>query len=252
MKKLISTLALATIIPLAAYAQQQMTQGTITYDVTLQLRKQVAKKNPALAPLVPEIMHTTLELPFRNEAFAIVAKPGKSSKGSVQIQSGGRNEKHFVNLKTGTGRTECIVNGRSYYCEESGIPAATISYQEGKKQITGYNCNKAVVTTADKKRYTVWYSTTIPSAYSPEGLGFAGLKGAVLEYGNDEMICTAISVKAAGFTVAAITHDSKARKVTPEQMQDLQEDAAATKTENAGSPEKNGQRETTKTVEIKL
>ena len=252
MKKLISTLILVAFVPVALFAQQPLTQGMITYDLTLQLRKQVAKKNPALAPLVPEVMHMTMEVPFRNEVFAITTKPDKSSKGSVQIQSSGGNEKQIINLKAGTGRTECLVNGRSYYAEKIGIPATTISYQNGTKQIAGYTCNKAIVTTVDKKRYTVWYTTGIPNAYSPEGLAFAGLKGAALEYSNDEMSLTAISIKANGFSVAAITPDSKAKKVTSEQLQDLQEDASATKAEKMSSPAKTGQREATQTVEIKL
>lgn len=195
--------------------------------MVIQLRKQVAKKNPAVAPMVPETMHNTVELPFSNGVFAINVKQNKSSKGGIQIQMGTGNGRRVVNLKTGSERSECVFNNHSYYTEKTAS-GASINYSSDTKKIAGYTCSKAIVTTADKTQYTVWYTTAIPYAYNPEGIALAGVKGAVLEYSNDETACTAVSVKSTGFTPASVAVDAKAKKISSEQMQDLQEEAATT------------------------
>ena len=225
MKKLLHII-LVTCISFAAAAQTAPQQGVITYDMALNLREQVAKTNPAVAAMMPEAIHVTMQVFFKGNVFAINTKKDSSAKGNMQISTNGGDEKHIVDLKTNTDRTERIFNKRSYYTETVAAKKATIVYQAESKKIAGYTCNKAIVTTPDNKTVTVWYTAAIPFPYSPLGTAFNGLKGAVLQFTADGQTFTATNVDPKAFTATSLVPDPKAKKITEEQMQDLMEDAA--------------------------
>lgn len=245
MKKLSVLLAALLVFHTQMFAQAP-TQGTITYNMTIQLRKQVAKQNPAIASMVPETTSTKVKVAFKNEIFSVSMEPGNASGGAgvqMQMNTTGRQ---IVNLKTKVTRNENVFSKKKYYSESALKPATSITYVAGTRKILGYTCSKALVTGNDKKKYTVWYTTAIPYAYNPDGDQFAGLKGAVLEYDNGEQSCVATAIDARKFTPAAIAPDAGAKKISKEQMEDLQDE------EEAGVVPAKGKKGNTEEYHIKL
>lgn len=210
----------------SAPAQQPLRQGVISYDLVVNIREQAAKKHAALAAMLPENIHVALDVPFRDARFAVVSREATADASGMQMRVAGGSKKDIVDLAAGRERSESIINGRAYYTEDATRPAK-ITPAAGTRTIAGYPCRKALVTPGDGEQYTVWYTTALPYAYSPKGLELAALKGAVLAYSNEEMSATAVRVSAAGFSEAALQPNTKARKVTGEQLNDLQEDALA-------------------------
>ncbi|XZF14061.1 GLPGLI family protein [Chitinophagaceae bacterium MMS25-I14] len=230
MKKLISILIIAAA-PTMLFAQTAPQQGLITYRMSINLREQAAKQNPAVASMVPEKMYAAIKLTFNKENFAVVTEEEKAAgnnpvQNAMQIMMSGLGSgKQIYNLKTKTVRVENTFNGRNYYTEGTLDPSRAIAYTSETKKILGYTCNKAVVTGTDKVKYTVWYTTAIPYAYNPEGDVLTGLKGAVLECIADDHSVTATGINPKAFSAAALTLSANSKKVTNEQMEDLQEGA---------------------------
>ena len=253
-KALIAACMLLTAIPYSK-AQTTLSQGTKTYDMTINLREQVAKKNPAAAALVPKETHVLMTVSFRNDMFSVtsgeVTSKEKSPGTTLQL-SAGTDEKKIVDLKQRTVRGEYKINGKKYFVEEALHPATSIVYTKATKKILGYMVTKAIVT-SDGKQYTVWFTAQLPDSYSPEADLFAGIKGTVLEYSTDEYSCRATAVNPNGFKPASLIADASARKISREQLEDLQEDAAAGQVENIAPSKANGNtKQVTQKMIIKL
>lgn len=229
MKKIILLTVALGALPAALFAQARPAQGLIRYEMTINLRKEVAKKNPAIAALVPEKQQVQMTLAFKNGIYALRTETAdrKSGAGNQQMTvtiSGGDNGTELVNLPAGTLRSDYRFNNRNYYTQQSLGKGSPVKFTNESRIILGYPCRKAIVT-GKNTTYIVWYTTDLPFAYSPEPEAFAGIKGAVLEYGTPTLTCKATAVTAAGFRDALIATPN-ARKITPDQLEDLRADSA--------------------------
>jgi len=238
MKKITFLLFSVMIYPTLIFAQGALQQGLITYDMALQLKAQMAKQNPAAAALVPDEVHLTTIVAFKKEQFSVINKkkaaPQQTAKTPqdgvtaliTEAMSASDDARQYIDLKKRTIHEENTFNNKTYYTETAIAPAIDIVYTKEVKKILGYTCSKAIVTDSDKKKYTVWYTTSVPYAYAPDG-SFANLKGAVLEFESEEIVCKAIRIENKAVTANQITPDPKAKRVTKDQMQDLEDDNTA-------------------------
>jgi GLPGLI family protein len=234
-------------------AQTALQQGVITYDMTINLREQVAKKNPAVAALMPKDTHILMSVSFKNEVFSIASQNiafGEKQQGVSMQAAGAMDEKKIIDLKKRTVRGEHRINGKKYFVEEALQPVKAIAYTKETKKLLGYTVTKAIITDEGKK-YTVWFTAQLPNSYSPEPDLFAGLKGTVLEYSTDEYSCRATAINPNGFKPASVAIDAAARKISKEQLEDLQEDVAAEQVKSTATPGSN-KRQVTQQMIIKL
>ncbi len=253
MKKtlLIAALFLGTVTGVTA--QQPLKQGVIKYDMKIELRKQVAKKNPALASMVPEEMHMTSTLTFRDHKYALVTNE-ESAEAKAQpnttLKASGGNQKQYIDLKTGICRTDYARGTKKYYAEQKMTGTAKIKPTNETKQILGYTCKKAIVTNGDKT-VEIWYTEAIPYCYSTDVSLYNSVKGAILEISTDEYVYRAVSISDKAFAANAMTPDATARKISSEQLQDLVEENTAATAESVKT-DKKGNKVMTKSISIKL
>jgi GLPGLI family protein len=254
MKNILITVAVLLATTAYIKAQTVLRQGTIDYDMTVNLREQIAKKNPAVAALVPKETHVLMTVSFKNDIFSGASRDVTSSEklpGTSLQLSAGMDEKKIIDLKKRTVRGEYKINGKKYFVDDVLQPATAIVYTKETKQLLGYTVTKAFVTDNGKK-YTVWFTTQIPNSYSPEADLFAGLKGTVLEYSTNEYTCRATAINADGFKPAAVAADTTARKISKEQLEDLQEDAASQQVRSTATQGNGNKRQVTEKMIIKL
>lgn len=205
---------------------QTPARGIINYDMTMQLRKNVAKKNPAMAAMLPETMTSKVKVAFEQQVFAITDEHSNSSGGKTQISMTTNGGRRILDLHGKRIRTENTFINKKYYTDTTFTTWLKITYVQETKQIAGYTCLKALLTDYQNKTiYTVWYTTAIPYAYNPLGIPLAGLRGAVLECGDENTNWIAVSIDLKGFTPAAVAPDATAKRVTDAQMHDLQDEA---------------------------
>ncbi len=158
------------------------------YNHIVNVRSEVVKENPLMAYMLPKKVHIKIALSFKDEIFA-TTRSGKLNMLGVEMPIPGTEGRSLFNLGTQSVRDEIFYNGSHYYSSSARLPKSEIAYGTSTKKIAGYLCKEATIITEDKIKYYVWYTTEIPYAYSPEGLDFAALKGAVLEYGNKNEVC---------------------------------------------------------------
>ncbi len=250
------SLLLLGFLPAAASAQTAPEQGVIVYDQALNFREQIAKENPALASFLPEQLHMALEVPFRGDAFAIVIKEAQAPVGGAARQAitvaGPDNQKVF-DLKRRLERSEIQRGTRRYYAEKPFPAAPAVRLVREQRTILGYPCYKALVTTAEKELYTVWYTPALPHPYNPAGAEFTSLPGAVLEYSTTGQHCRATAIRKQAVPAASLAVTPAAKKISAEQLQDLQEDEAEERRNAvlpAGAP--GGTKQPVQRIDIKL
>lgn len=259
MKKLLLLLVAGTLIQTTnTFAKTPPAQGTIRYDMILELRKQVAKENPMIAQMVPEQQHMDIIVVYKGDTYSVEQKEAASSgkqnavsaavSMAINTSASGRS---IVNFKTGISRGEYEFRNKNFYTEEKMKPAV-ITYSNETKVIQGYTCYKAT-TTLENERATIWYCKDFPFAYTPDETLF-GIKGAVLEYSTGTFTVRAVSITPA-FNATALVPTNPSKKITKEQLADLQEEQQEemTKkaTQNARRSGSQQQQTQTKTIIIK-
>ena len=228
MKKLTYLAACGALLCAAfqSYGKGAPAQGTIVYDMNIALRQQVAKENAMVASFVPEQQHITITLTYKGGNYAIEQKtiPSKGSLASqavTNVITDALTAKELVNTKNSQVRGEYIFKKKNFYTETAMKPLTGVTYTNETRVILGYTCYKAVIT-GKKERKIVWYTRDFLANYTPD-TELAGIKGTILEYSGAFYTARAVSVTPA-FNAATLIAKTPAKKITEEQLQDLQED----------------------------
>jgi hypothetical protein len=138
-------------------------------------------------------------------------------------------EKQYLDLAART-RTRVLEvktdSATRRYCAESPLPAAP-DWQDVPKtrKIAGYHCRKATCSWQGQT-YILWYTTSLPFAYSPIP-ALTPEQGVVLAVEGGGEGFTAVHVEPAPVDEAGLRVPADARRVTPEALDRLREEAVA-------------------------
>lgn len=173
MKKLMLALCLVLAVAINVNAQKNF-EGIVTYGISFE--------NSGLPP-------EALQMLKGAESIVYI----KGEKRRVDMNTAMQSTTSVMDSKTKTILTTMDVMGQKYLIktteadmkkEKENAPAITIKYIDETKEIAGYKCKKAEITSKTKEgkeeTVVVYYTEEIPS--SDVKSTFEGLKGTPLEY----------------------------------------------------------------------
>lgn len=154
------------------YAQKVLSEGTITYDITVQ----TGSKEPQLADMFDGVT-TTIYLKggqSRSEMISplgstITLQDARSGSGAILKEYG--NQKLLIQM----GRQDWVEMNKKY----AGI---TFTTEAETKTIAGYKCQKATARLKDGSSFTVFFSAELMAENKDYDFQFKTLPGLALEY----------------------------------------------------------------------
>ncbi len=173
MKKIIHTiftLIFALFFANAVFAQKQVTEGKIEYNISISS----AKNNAALDK-------------FNGATLTLFVKPGlsrtemQSSLGSESTVYNNNLGKGFI-LKEYSGQKLMITMNKNNWVQKNQWNSnLNFSVDNNTVELNGYTCKKATATTADGKTFTVYFTPSVTIANSNYNNAF-NLPGLPVQY----------------------------------------------------------------------
>lgn len=179
--KLILTAALVLVLHTGIRAQKEISEGTITYDITI---TSAEKNSNELANL---FKGATALLYIRGAYFRTDMKTGIGTEKTIYNAGTGTG----VILKEYSGQKLMITLTRENWAEKNQ-KANELQYvkKEEKKTILGYDCTKATATMSDGSAICVFYADELTLANREYDPTFRTLPGIPMQY---EMIKNGIT-----------------------------------------------------------
>ena len=155
-----------------AFAQKNMTEGTIVYDMVIQAGNTIPKNGDALSGA-----SNTVYLKGNSSRTDMVSVLGNETTihdaklGNAVILKEFSGQKLMIRLT----RENWIAKNKSY----SDIK---FDLEEDTKTIAGYSCKKAIAKMADGKTFIVYYTPELQVANKEYNPTFTNLPGLAMEY----------------------------------------------------------------------
>ncbi len=193
------------------------------------------------APELPDAMPFSQRLTFagtagveEQENAAPVIRRFEGGSGAGGVRPSGPvtppfTEKQYLDLAARTRTRVLEVQQDSVthrYFAENPLPAAP-NWQDTPKtrKIAGYPCRKATCSWKGQT-YSLWYTTSLPFAYSPIP-ALTPARGVVLAVEGGGEGFTALRVESGPVNESGLRVPADARRVTPQALEDLREAAVA-------------------------
>ncbi|NOU58445.1 hypothetical protein [Marinifilum caeruleilacunae] len=213
MKRIIVT-ALAILLSVAyTFAQKQ---GTILYENTINIHKNLSPEQQALKAMIPETTTQNFQFIFNEKFGCFKSAPSQKPKG-IMIQMGGGDSKTWFNFEKNVFRKYIELDNELFH-SETKIEKITDAKPTGKtKSILNYKCEEYK---SEDGAYSFWVTKELPSYISPLAPMF--LEGAILAIENDMLSYKAVSISE-DFDEKELKA-VQSEEITAEQFQDLQEE----------------------------
>ncbi|MGN6494103.1 MAG: hypothetical protein ACTHLE_19065 [Agriterribacter sp.] len=164
--------SLALVLTNTTYAQKVLSEGTITYDITVQ----TGSKEPQLADMFDGVTATVYLKGAQSRTEMI--SPLGATVTLLDARAGtGVILKEYGNQKLLIKMSKADFN--EVNAKYTGINFTTTS---DTKVIAGYKCQKAVAKLKDGSTFTVFYSTELTAENRDYDFQFKTLPGLALEY----------------------------------------------------------------------
>ncbi len=194
-------------------AISQLTQGTISYDRTMNLHKRLTGDREQMKAFIPEFRTTKHVLLFTDSVsvFKGVAEQANQQEnrrfeggdGGGQRMNfrmggpgGGDNSEMYKDFKKGMGYEAREIGAKNYIIEDT-LKMSGWKIAGESKTIQTYSCFKATMKNSQDQNIVAWFAIGIPNSSGPETYG--GLPGTILEMdindGESVYTATAISDK---------------------------------------------------------
>lgn len=205
---------------LAFGSKAQMSSGRIVFERKTNLKKRFGD-NPRMKNFITE------ENKYRIENFELlfndsmcVFKPLPEDEASTQqgfLKFLTNKNTVYQNIKK---REKFIIMdlwGNNAYIRDT-MDLRTWKITESTRNISGYNCRKAIWAMNDSTRIYAWFSVDIVPSIGPEG--FQGLPGAILGMATEDggVIYFAKEVKAMDPPMATLKYEDKGKDVYNEEQ----------------------------------
>ncbi len=208
------------ILLLGFGASAQMNSGRIVFERKTNLKKRFGD-NPRMKNMITE------ENKYRIENFELlfndtvcVFRPIEEDEPSAQqgfLKFLTNKNTVYQNLNKREKFIMMDLWGNTAYVKDT-MDKRTWKITESTRNISGYNCRKAVWAMNDSTRIYAWFSADIVPSMGPEG--FQGLPGTILGMATEDgsVIYFAKEVKPMDPPLNALTYDAKGKEIYNEQQ----------------------------------
>lgn len=198
MKKVIILIGVLTAL-LASVSLAQDAQGSLDYELKINVHRRIPKEREAMKSMVPEFRTEKYRLLFANGES--LYKPIEEEEDEV-VQGGGmrmvmrapKSEIH-LNASSMARLVQQEFNGKKYLIRDT-LEISPWKLGSATKEIAGYPCQQAYYTdTVRNQEITAWYTLQLPAFLGPEN--FNTLPGAVLavDINNGERVFIARKIE---------------------------------------------------------
>ncbi|WP_448519261.1 GLPGLI family protein [Rhodoflexus sp.] len=189
-------LALAFFFLLALAAQAQTMEGTIIYEMKINLHRNLPPEREAMKSMIPEFMTQKMQLAFNaNES---IYKPVEEDDEDMQA-GGGRGGgmmrfmrnmgSTYLNFETSQWLELREFMSRKFLIEDT-LKVRAWKFEDEEKVVNGYTCKKATMEDEFMNRkvnVVAWYADQMLAPVGPDR--FHSLPGTVLEVNvEDELV----------------------------------------------------------------
>ena len=215
---------LIPVILFFAFNSYSQSKGEIKYKLKVNLGKSLSASQLAYKALLPKEIITDFIYAFNDKEVRVLKEDAPKKKENIVIQMGGLNkEEIFLNLNTFTKCKYRIINNKHYHAE-SKIHFPEIEYLNEFKTILGYKCQKAKMKNPNNVRFEIWVAKKFPITFSPIQ-DLAIKNAAILRIDSQKLNYEVTSIEFGKYKKENFTKPKKSRKITNEQMMDLEEEA---------------------------
>lgn len=240
MKRLL--LLLGVLVSLtAAQVVFAQTEGTITYEVKINMHRNIPKEREQMKAMIPEY-RTSLDILAFN-ADASLHKPIIEDEADADMSGNGprmiiRRPENETYIEQSTMRRVRLQDfmGKKYLIEDT-LKVSPWKMGTEVKEVRGYKCRQATLSIEEPRKQTIvaWYTDQLRPFLGPEM--FNTLPGAVLEVDiNDgERIISAKSIELRSLKKSELKVPSGGAKITQEEYQKMMNEQMERMRANGGN-----------------
>jgi len=217
--KLIKFILTAGIL-IAGLQMKAQNHGRIDYVQTIDLHKNLKGVQKALKAFLPEKMETNLTFIFNEEKARLKEVKDENPDKNVKMSMTGASINALIDYKSQLIKSFHTINKKEYITEEA-LEVETLEFSFETKEILGYTCKKANLGTDDEM--ILWIATDLSVNASPM-LPLVCKEGAILAIENEKISFEAKSINLDKPTDSEFTFNESARKITKEQLKDLEQE----------------------------
>lgn len=229
MKKIILLIGVIIMIIAAHFVMGQTTDGVITYEIRINLHRNLPPEREGQKAMIPEFRTYKQQLFFNPEAS--LYKPLIEEEDDEDDNSGGRRRFRFrqtmeIFCDQNSGRVTSTQDlfGKKYLIEDS-VKVDPWKLGNDVKTIMGYECKQAFYTNYEKKQtITAWYTDQLRPFLGPER--FNTLPGAVLavDINNAERVLVATKVELRPLKKNELKEPTDGEKTTEAEFKKLRDE----------------------------
>ncbi|ETN95252.1 GLPGLI family protein [Zhouia amylolytica] len=213
MKKAI--LLFSVIIGLA-YSSKAQNSGTIIYERTINLHKNLSEDQQMMKSMIPETTSSDFRFTFNKSKGVYEEIPSKKSTGII-ISSEGDGGKTWFDFDRNVFRKYITVDGELYHNNGPIVALENIKPTGKSKKILGFPCEEFKTS---EGQFSIWVTKHLPKYITPLAPMF--YNGAVLAIEGDKVSYIAKSFSE-NIDPKKLIPDSST-EITKEQFLDLQEE----------------------------
>lgn len=219
-----------SIIAVHAVTGQHPEEGTIIYQVRVNMHRTLPPERQEMKAMIPEYNTFREKLVFRGPEF--LYKPlEEETEDEFSSEGGGMRMRirrpmteYYVNTASGKKLRSQEFMGKKYLIVDS-LSIIPWKLSEDKRNIQGYECRKASYFNEDKKQQVVvWYTDKLKPFLGPES--YTSLPGTVLEVNinEGERTITAVEILLTPLKKNEIREPSSGKRTTETEFRSIMEE----------------------------
>ena len=182
MKKIFVCGISAVLLSLQAWAQTDyISSGKIIFERRTNLEKRFNdQRMKRFVTEANKIRIESFQLAFNDTSSYFAVVPSNEPEEMAWLTT---KNAYYQNLNKSSQLMMLAVFGQNVYVQDS-LPQRIWKITEGKRNICGYECRKAIYQKNDSTRLYAWYTPIITPSVGPEG--FCGLPGTILGLATED------------------------------------------------------------------
>ena len=182
MKKIFVCGISAVLLSLQAWAQTDyISSGKIIFERRTNLEKRFNdQRMKRFVTEANKIRIESFQLAFNDTSSYFAVVPSNQPEEMAWLTT---KNAYYQNLNESSQLMMLAVFGQNVYVQDS-LPQRIWKITEGKRNICGYECRKAIYQKNDSTRLYAWYTPIITPSVGPEG--FCGLPGTILGLATED------------------------------------------------------------------
>ncbi|MFA8450585.1 MAG: hypothetical protein ACEPOW_07820 [Bacteroidales bacterium] len=220
MKKLSTAIALLLFcFALTSKLTAQQKISSIEFEQIINLHKNLSEDQKALKALIPEFAKSKLEIIYNNKQAKLRKGKAESNSNVMISMNSGSNGEQFFDLQNKKIKNFIRIDGEDFFYTEDIKIAKDFTPTGKTKEILGYKCKELK---NNEEGETLYITNDLPNFLSP--LPEITVEGTILEADLKKIQFKATKINKDQTTTENVFATPKAREITKDQYNDLQEE----------------------------